>query len=114
MSEPVVDAWLRGGAAVAAALGTDPSAGLSSAEASARLAVVGPNRLDPEPPVAAWRKLLAQFVDPLVLLLLAAVAISGVTWMLEGAHGVPFEAVVIGTILVANAVLGYVQEARAE
>ena len=106
--------WLVDAAVVADQLGTDPSAGLSNAEATARLARVGPNRLDAAAPVPAWRKLLAQFVDPLVFLLLAAVAISVVTWVLEGAHGVPFEAVVIAVILVANAVLGYVQEARAE
>ncbi len=106
--------WLVDAAMVVDQLGTDPSAGLSGAEAAARLARVGPNRLDATAPVPAWRKLLAQFVDPLVFLLLAAVAISILTWLLEGAEGVPFEAVVIAVILVANAVLGYVQEARAE
>lgn len=108
------DPWLVEAAEVADRLATDPSTGLSSAEAAARLAQVGPNRLDATAPVPAWRKLLAEFVDPLVFLLLAAVAISLLTWGLEGAHGVPFEAVVIGVILVANAVLGYVQQARAE
>jgi Ca2+-transporting ATPase len=106
--------WLVDATAVADELGTDPSTGLSSAEAAARLAQVGPNRLEATAPVPAWRKLVAQFVDPLVFLLLAAVAISLVTWALEGATGVPFEAVVISVILLANAVLGYVQEARAE
>jgi P-type Ca2+ transporter type 2C len=106
--------WLDEAGEVARRLGVDPSAGLGAAEAAARLAGAGPNRLETEPPVPAWRKLLQEFVDPLVFLLLAAVAISLVTWVLEGADGVPFEAVVIGVILVANAVLGYVQEARAE
>jgi len=110
----VVKPWLADAADAAGQLGTDPSTGLSSAEASARLARVGPNRLDAEPPVPAWRKLLAQFVDPLVFLLLGAVVISLATWAIDGGDGVPFEAVVIGVILVANAVLGYVQEARAE
>jgi Ca2+-transporting ATPase len=114
VTESAVDPWQQDVGAVAGGLGTDPSTGLTSTEASARLGRVGPNRLDPEPPVPAWRKLLAQFVDPLVFLLLAAVAISLVTWAIDGADGVPFEAVVIGAILVANAVLGYVQEARAE
>jgi magnesium-transporting ATPase (P-type) len=109
-----VAAWRADVTAVARELRTDPSAGLTHAEASARLARFGPNRLDAGRPVPAWRKLLAQFVDPLVFLLLAAVAISLITWVFDGAEGVPYEAIVIGVILVANAVLGYVQEARAE
>jgi len=99
---------------VAAELDTDPATGLTNAEAAARVELFGPNRLDPEPPVPAWRKLLGQFADPLVYLLLIAIGISVVTWAIDGATGVPFEAITIGAILVANAVLGYVQEARAE
>jgi magnesium-transporting ATPase (P-type) len=110
----VTDPWLADPAAVAGRLATDMSAGLTAEEAAERLARVGPNRLDATPPVPTWRKLLAQFQDPLVLLLIGAVGISLVMWMVEGAVGVPYEAVVIAVILVANAVLGYVQEARAE
>ena len=40
--------------------------------------------------------------------------VSLVAWALEGAQGVPFEAIVIAVIVVANAVLGFVQERRAE
>jgi magnesium-transporting ATPase (P-type) len=58
--------------------------------------------------------LAEQFVDPLVFLLIGAIVVSLLAWVLEGAHGVPFEALVIAVIIVANAVLGYVQEARAE
>jgi P-type Ca2+ transporter type 2C len=110
MGEP----WTTEPTAVAAALDVDPSTGLTRDEAAARLVRFGPNVLDEAPPVPVWRKLLAQFADPLVYLLLAAVAISLATWLLDGATGVPFEAIVIAIILVANAVLGYVQEARAE
>ena len=39
---------------------------------------------------------------------------SLVAWVAEGAEGVPYEALVIAVIVVLNAVLGYVQEARAE
>jgi Ca2+-transporting ATPase len=110
----VTEPWSIDVADVAARLDTDPSAGLTTSEASARLVQVGANRLDPTPPVPAWRKLLAQFTDPLVFLLIGAVAISLVMWVVEGAVGAPYEAIVIAIILVANAVLGYVQEARAE
>ena len=106
--------WLRDGTEVAAELGTDPVRGLSRDEAAARLQRFGPNRLEPGARVPTWRKLLAQFADPLVYLLIVAVVISLVTWAVEGADGVPFDALVILVILVANAVLGYVQEARAE
>src|SRR3546814_17294452 len=47
-------------------------------------------------------------------LLLGAVAISLTAWVVEGREEVPFEAIVIAVIVVVNAVLGYVQEARAE
>ncbi len=99
---------------VAIALGTHLDDGLTSAEARARLARAGHNRLDATAPVPAWRKLLAQLHDPLIYLLLAAVAVSIVAWGYEGAHGAPVEALVIAAILVGNAVLGFVQERQAE
>ena len=99
--------------AVADALGTDLERGLSAAEAAHRLAANGPNELLSVAAVPKWRKLLKQFQDPLIYLLLAAVAISVVAWVLEGAVGVPVDAVVITLIVVFNAVLGYVQEAKA-
>ena len=58
--------------------------------------------------------LLAQFANPLIYLLIAAVVVSLVAWLAEGGEGVPFEAIVITVIVVLNGVLGYVQEARAE
>ena len=106
--------WLVEAAALAAYLGTDLESGLTSAEAARRLAQDGPNELRAAPPVPAWRKLLAQFRDPLIYLLLAAVAISLVAWWIEGRHGWPVDAVVIALIVVLNAILGHVQEARAE
>ena len=108
------DPWRRDVAAVAAELETDVRRGLSSAEAAARLERYRPNELEAAQAVPAWRKLLAQFADPLIYLLLAAVAVSLVAWVGEGREGVPFEAVVIAVIVVLNGVLGYVQEARAE
>jgi magnesium-transporting ATPase (P-type) len=111
---PLAAPWLVDGAVVAAELGVDPAAGLGGSEAQARLERFGWNRLDPERPVPTWRKLLRQFADPLVYLLLAAVAVSILTWVIDGAHNVPFEPIVIGAILIANAVLGFAQEARAE
>jgi potassium/sodium efflux P-type ATPase len=106
--------WCEDAATVAERLDTDVDRGLTGVEAAARLDRLGPNELEATEPVPAWRKLVEQFRDPLVYLLLAAVAVSLVAWLLEGGEDVPFEVAVISLILVANALLGYVQEARAE
>jgi len=99
---------------VVRALGTDLEHGLTSAEASRRLAQEGPNELRSAPPVPAWRRILAQFQDPLIYLLLAAVVISLAAWVIEGRVGWPVDALVIALIVVMNAILGYAQEAKAE
>ena len=99
---------------VARELDVDPLAGLSDAEAAHRLATDGANELRGKKPVPLWRKCLAQFQDPLIYLLLAAVAISIIAWVIDGASGTPVDALVIAAIIVLNAVLGYTQEARAE
>ncbi|MDO5082667.1 MAG: cation-translocating P-type ATPase [Arachnia propionica] len=106
--------FLTDATTVAAALDVDPGRGLSATEAAARLAADGPNELRSRPPVPLWRKVLAQFQEPLVYLLLVAMAISLVAWFLEGAHGAPVDVLVIGAIVVLNAVIGLVQEGRAE
>jgi P-type Ca2+ transporter type 2C len=106
--------WRRDAAEVAGELGTHVGRGLTSAEAAARLRRQGPNQLEAAEPVPAWRKFLAQFADPLIYLLIGAVVVSVVAWAVEGAEGVPYEAIVIAVIIVLNAVLGFVQEARAE
>jgi len=103
VAAPSADPWLVDTAEVVGSLGGDPVSGLSREEAAERLARVGPNRLEPEAEVPAWRKFLAQFADPLIYLLLAAIAVSLVAlvaWVLEGAEGVPFEAIVIAVIAV--------------
>ena len=61
---------------VAEALAVDLASGLPSSEAALRLAADGPNELRGTPPVPIWRKILAQFQDPLIYLLLVAVVIS--------------------------------------
>ncbi len=118
-----IDPSLADAQAVAASLGVDPNTGLSQAEAERRLAQYGPNELASAPPVPKWKKFLAQFKDPLVYLLLAATGISLIAWFIEkanaapGAEGgeiLPFDAIVIVLILIVNAVLGYIQESKAE
>ena len=99
---------------VAIALGTDVDRGLNEEEAAARLRRFGPNRLDTADSIPAWRKFLGHFADPLVYLLLAAAAVALAVWLLEGGEGAPVNTIVITAIVVANALLGYVQEERAE
>ena len=99
--------------AVAADLGTDTSCGLSPQIAADRLATDGPNELPSKPPAPAWLRFLGQFHDPLVYLLLAAIVISTIAWVLEGAEGVPVDAIVILVVVTLNAILGFVQENKA-
>ena len=92
---------------VARGFDADLERGLSDAEAAARLVRFGPNRLPrahrPAYPAIALR----QFADPLVGLLLGAVIVS----LLIGER---IEAAAIAAIVLLNALLGFVQEARAE
>jgi Ca2+-transporting ATPase len=99
---------------VLAALGTDAERGLSGQEARSRLERHGRNELSAEKPIPAWKKFLAQFQDALVVLLLVATAISAGLWLYERDAALPYEAIAIFAVVLLNAVLGYVQQARAE
>jgi P-type Ca2+ transporter type 2C len=103
---------------LALALGTDLERGLGAQEAADRLRVDGPNELRALPPVPAWRRALAQLQSPLVYLLGVAAAVALAAWWFEGrdrpgAAGWPLDAIVIAGVVLANAVLGWVQEAKA-
>ena len=87
-------------------LGTSPS-GLAPEEAQIRLGEFGPNELEARGGASAWAILLAQFKNVLILILLAATAVSAFL-----GHAV--EAVAIAVIVLFAAVLGFVQEYRAE
>jgi Ca2+-transporting ATPase len=92
---------------VATQLKTRLDAGLSAAEAQSRLAEHGPNELREKPPTPFWKLVLAQLNNFVTILLVVAAAISALL-------GDMIEAVVIMAIVVLNAVLGVVQESRAE
>ena len=62
----------------------------------------------------AWRKFLAQFHDVLVILLLIATGISAGLWLYERESALPYEAMAIFAVVLLNAVMGYMQESRAE
>ncbi|WP_024620259.1 cation-translocating P-type ATPase [Metaclostridioides mangenotii] len=81
--------------------------GLSDAEAAKRLEKNGPNELRQKPSKKIWQMLWSQITDPMVLILIGAAAFSFILkeWT---------EAFVILTIVVLNAVIGIVQEKKAE
>src|SRR5687767_12616104 len=108
------DAYLMTAEEVVAELGSDPQRGLSGQDASARLRQYGPNELETEKPVPAWRRFLAQFQDVLVILLLVATAISAGLWVYERDAALPYEAIAILAVILLNATMGYIQESRAE
>ncbi len=89
-------------------------AGLSKTEAAERLRTRGPNAIPERAPEAMWRRFARQFQSPLIYILLFAVLVDFAVWWREGARGAPVEAVVIGLILLLNAVLGVWQETKAE
>ncbi|MFN3763335.1 MAG: cation-translocating P-type ATPase, partial [Anaerolineae bacterium] len=88
-------------------LETDPQRGLTKEEAHRRLSRFGFNELAERPRPTFWKMLLDQFNNFLILILIAAAFISLVLGELE-------EAVAIIAIVLLNAILGVVQERRAE
>ena len=62
----------------------------------------------------AWRKFLAQFQDVLVILLLIATLISAGLWLYERESALPYEAMAIFAVVLLNAIMGYIQQSRAE
>ena len=88
--------------------------GLSTTDATGRLAQVGPNALPERASVPLWRRFARQFESPLIYILLFALAFDAGLWAYEGAHGWPVEASAIAVILLLNAALGLYQERRSE
>ena len=109
----VDDASIKDAPEVASTEAADLDNGLTAVEAARRLTANGPNELRAAPAVPAWRRVLAHFQDPLIYLLLAAIAIALIAWLIEGADGLPVDAIVIAMIVLLNAVLGFLQEAKA-
>ena len=81
--------------------------GLTSADAAARLAANGPNRLPPPPAPRVWRKLIGQFTHFFALMLWVAGVLSLIA-------GMPQLGVAIFVVIIINGVFAFAQEQRAE
>ncbi len=88
-------------------LSVDPLHGLDPAEVTARLEQFGPNQLAESPRRPAWKRFLDQFKDLMVYILLGAAAVSL-------AVGDVKDPIVIGIVLLINAIMGFVQENKAD
>jgi Ca2+-transporting ATPase len=107
VAEPLTGWHAATAHAVAGRLAVDLAAGLDDADVAGRLSEVGPNKLAEPPTRPAWALLADQFRNVLIVVLIGAAVLAGLVGDLK-------DAAVIGVVLVANAVLGFVQEHRAE
>lgn len=122
-------AWTCTTTQVLKQLNTDPTVGLDSTQIPKRQSKYGLNgtpshttlkniEIPEEPSTPLWELILEQFKDQLVIILLLAAAISFVLAFLEtdeSQKGTAYvEPIVILLILIANAVVGVVQETNAE
>jgi len=102
-----LDPYRRQAEEVTAALTTDPHHGLGAGEAEARLQQYGANVIREGRRRGPARMLLDQFTDFMILVLIAAAIVSGILGDLT-------DTLVILIIVALNAVIGFVQEYRAE
>ncbi|MCE5343078.1 MAG: cation-translocating P-type ATPase [Eubacteriales bacterium] len=86
--------------------------GLTAAEADARLAQGGKNKLIEGKKTTLLKRFLSQLADPMIIVLLVAAALSGVTSFYAGESFA--DVFIILFVVVLNAVLGMVQESKAE
>ena len=101
-------AWhAQTGEQVAQALAVNCQCGLSEADVAERLSRHGPNLMTAKPGKPAWRRFLEQLMQPLVLVLIGAGIITA------GLGEWTDSSVIFGVVL-ANAIIGYWQEAKAE
>ncbi|MGI5884950.1 MAG: cation-translocating P-type ATPase [Candidatus Spyradocola sp.] len=95
-------------------LQTDAKVGLTASEAAARLARDGENRLRERKKKTTLQRFAEQFKDVMILILLAAAVVSFVVACSTGEASEFFEPLLIVAIVIANAVMGVMQESKAE
>ncbi len=87
--------------------------GLTTAEAQARLAKYGPNKLKEGEKPTLLQRFLTQLKDPMLIILLIAAGVSALTGMLAGENEWA-EVIIILSVVLLNAILGVFQESKAE
>lgn len=90
------------------------TSGISSDEASKRLVEFGANVLPDARPMPWWERVARQLHNPIIYILLFALAFDATVWVIEGTHGWPIESIAILAILAFNTIMGLWQEFRAE
>ena len=94
--------------------GLDVSAeGLSSQQAQERLGKYGPNKLKEAEKPTLFQRFLAQLKDPMLIILLIAAGVSALTGMLANENEWA-EVIIILAVVLLNAILGVIQESKAE
>ncbi|MBQ6940810.1 MAG: cation-translocating P-type ATPase [Alistipes sp.] len=93
-------------------LRTDLTQGLSSTDVAALQERDGLNEFAKKQHTSLWQKFIAQFKSFMIIVLLVAAVISGVTGYMNG-EGIT-DAIIILSILIVNAIIGVFQEAKAE
>lgn len=89
--------------------------GLSSQEAAKRLEQNGKNKLAEAKKDSVIKRFFDQMKDPMIVILLVAAVVSAVTDIIEAGHFTPpTDACIILVVVIINAVLGVVQESKAE
>lgn len=90
--------------------------GLSSEEAAKRLAANGKNKLAEPPKESMIKRFFDQMKDPMIIMLLVAAVISAITEIYEAGwkFTVPWDTIIILFVVIMNAILGLVQESKAE
>ena len=92
---------------------SDGTYGLSSAEEKKRLERDGLNKLKEAKKDPLWKRFFAQMADPMIIMLIVAAVISALTGMAQGDADFA-DVIIICFVVVVNAVLGVVQESKAE
>ena len=86
--------------------------GLTQREAAARQEKYGPNKLKEAAKATALQRFFKQLKDPMLIVLLAAAAVSGATDFIAGESFT--ESIIILVVVLLNAILGVIQESKAE